>query len=253
MAFIKNAGDSILGVHYRFPRLVKPYRRKSDRLEKTLNVIAVAEGGESGARTANSMGMQVSADTMLRQIRKAELPTVSTPKILGVDEFSFKRGQRYATILIDLEKHKRVDVLPDRSAESFAQWLKEHPGVEIISRDRGQIYADGGRQGAPNAIHVADRFHLVENIREAIERTFSSNYKEIKETAKAFATQTTAKTCDILTPELESLSKQDLSNQKPSIETEGRENATSQKQVLAIEPLELTEKKLKTPRKGNSN
>jgi transposase len=170
--------------------VVKPYRRKTARMEEALNVIAHAEGGESGARTANSLGMKVSPDTMLRQIRRTASPEVSTPKVLGVDEFSFKRGRIFGTILIDLENHKRVDVLRERSAESFAKWLKEHPEVEIISRDRGQIYADGGRQGAPNAIQVADRFHLVENVREAIERSLSSNYQGLKTTVATIAAET---------------------------------------------------------------
>ena len=223
--------------------LVKPYRRKTARMEEALNVIAVAEGGESGARTANSLGMKVSPDTMLRQIRRRASPKVSTPKVLGVDDFSFKRGQRFGTILIDLEKHKRVDVLPDRSAESFAKWLKEHPGVEIISRDRGQIYADGARQGAPNAIAVADQFHLVENVREAIERMLSSNYKELKVTALSIVDETEQKLTKA--PKLEI---DNYVDEKEFGESVTKENTIDIEQTNKTSSIEVTEKKPQTIR-----
>ena len=190
----------------RLPAVVQPYRRRTVRMEKALQKIAYAEGGESGARTASSLGMPISPDTMLRQIRRAAASTGATPRVLGIDEFSFRRGQRYGTILIDLEKHQRVDVLPDRNAESVANWLQAHPGVEIISRDRGQIYADGGRQGAPNAEHVADRFHLVENVRDAIERLLNSHHKQLKAAAEAIAAQTAPQTAPTH-PALETVSE----------------------------------------------
>lgn len=229
--------------------LVKPYRRKTARMEEALNVIAVAEGGESGARTANSLGMKVSADTMLRQIRRRASSEASTPKVLGVDEFSFKKGQRFGTILIDLEKHKRVDLLPDRSAESFAKWLKKHPGVEIISRDRGQIYADGGRQGAPKAIQVADRFHLVENVREAIERMLSSHYKELKVTALSIVDATELNKTKA--PELKInnyVGEQEFGNSVI------KENTIDIEQTNKASSVEVTEKKsLKALEKGKSS
>lgn len=230
----------------RFPKLVKPYKRKTDRMEKTLSVIAHAEGGESGARTANSMAMKVSPDTMLRQIRRVIIPKTATPKVLGVDEFSFKKGQRYGTILIDLEKHQRVDVLPDRSAESFAQWLKDHPGVEIISRDRGQIYADGARQGAPNAIHVADRFHLVQNVREAVERTLSSHYKELKVTAEAIVAQTELNNAK--TPEFETDNKV---VEKQTDQNATRENDIDVEQINKVSLVEITEVKVTEQKSQN--
>lgn len=218
--------------------LVKPYRRKTERMEEALNVIAKAEAGESGARTANSLGMKVSPDTMLRQIRRTKPAIVTTPRVLGVDEFSFKRGQKYGTILIDLEKRKRVDVLEDRSAESFAKWLKEHPGVEIISRDRGQIYADGARQGAPNAIQVADRFHLVENVREAVERTLSSHYQELKVTGAKVSAVTEQNQAKALEITIES-----NITEKQTDKSVTKENAIDIEQINTAYSAEVTEKK----------
>ena len=111
--------------------------------------------------------MPVNSDTLIRFIRKAPEPEVKTPRVLGVDEWSQRKGHSYGTILVDLEAHRPVDLLPDKSAESFAKWLREHPGVEIISRDRGKEYIKGATEGASEAIQVADRYHLLTNLRDA--------------------------------------------------------------------------------------
>ena len=116
--------------------------------------------------------MPVSADTLVRRAKKKAL-ALPTPRVLGVDDFAFRRGHTYGTILVNLETHQPVDLLEDRSAETFAEWLRHHPGVEIMSRDRSKDYQRGATDGAPTAQQVIDRWHLLKNLREAIERFLS--------------------------------------------------------------------------------
>ena len=159
----------------RLPGLVERSARRTCRLMELLQLIGSALGGEAGARLAVGLGLGVSPDRLLQQLRQAPTPARSTPRVLGVDDFAFRRGQRYGTLLVDLERRCPVDLLADREATTLARWLKERPGVEIVTRDRSGEYAKGITEGAPQAIQVTDRFHLLANMRELLERVVARN------------------------------------------------------------------------------
>ena len=168
----------------RLPSVVAPYARRTTRLTDVFTLIGFALGGEAGKRLVDGMGLTTSPDTLLRLIHRAQETAHATPRVLGVDDFSFHRRISFGTILIDLEKRVPVDLLPDREAETFAKWLLEHPGVEIISRDRGGDYARGGKQGAPNAKQVADRWHLLKNLSETIQSFLLRKQPQLKAAAQ---------------------------------------------------------------------
>jgi transposase len=156
----------------RLDGVAEAHARRTLRQREALERIALALGGEAGARLASRLGLATSPDTLLRCIRAAPEPQSFPPRVLGVDDWAWKKRYRYGTILVDLERRRVMDLLQDSSSGSLAHWLERHPGVEVISRDRGGEYAEGARRGAPNAVQVADRFHLLKNLSEVGEKIF---------------------------------------------------------------------------------
>jgi transposase len=154
----------------RLPELVAPWARRTRQLAEVLGILAFALGGEAGARVVARLGMAVSAATLLRLVRCTQLRLQPAPRVLGVDDWAFRKDHHYGTILVDLEQRRVVELLAERKAEPLIDWLQAHPGVEVVSRDRAPAYAEAARKGAPEAVQVADRWHLLQNLVEALER-----------------------------------------------------------------------------------
>jgi len=164
------------------PQVSPRYSRQTSRLAETIRLIGYVLGGEAGARLSARLGMQTSPDTVLRKLKAGPIISTHGTRAVGIDDWAWRKGQRYGTILVDLETHAPIDLLPDRCADSVAAWFQAHPGAEVVSRDRAGLYADGVTRGAPQAVQVADRFHLLCNLTSAVQRVL-----EQKRTALAKA------------------------------------------------------------------
>jgi transposase len=168
---------------------IPSYLRQTSRLAEIVRAVGYAAGGLPGARLLARLAIRTSDDTVLRRVKTPVRPTCSDPsnsiEVVGVDDWAWRKGQSYGTILVDLEQHCVVDLLPDRSAESFGAWLQQQPGIRVISRDRGGIYAEGAQLGSPGARQVADRFHLFLNLSRAIERALEERRHQLLLTVPA--------------------------------------------------------------------
>ena len=154
----------------RLPDLVRPWARVSNRLLEEVKAIGLSASAEVSERLAPRLGMKVKAPTLLRHLRTIpDLPDVPV-RVLGIDDFSMRRGDCYGTILVNMETHRPLDLLPDRTADAVIPWLQSHPEIEIVNRDRASAYADAVNRALPHATQVADRYHLVQNLREHVQK-----------------------------------------------------------------------------------
>src|SRR6266487_2854355 len=150
----------------RLPDLVQPWARVSNRLREELKAIGLSASAEVSERLAPRLGMKVKAPTLLNYLRTIKDPPKADVTVLGIDDFAMRRGDKYGTILINIETGRPLDVLPDRTAKAVKPWLSTHPEIQVVSRDRASAFADAVSQVLPHATQVADRYHLIQNLRE---------------------------------------------------------------------------------------
>jgi transposase len=169
----------------RCPEVVNPHAQRTKRLTTSIRHFGGEVSSEPAARLLSRLGILVSSATLLRLVKRTPEESLSVPEALGVDDFAFRRGHSYGTLLVDLTSHRPVDVLPDRTADTLSRWLRTHPGVHYLSRDRSAEYARGASEGAPLAQQVVDRWHLMKNLREALQRMLGRVHETLKQRQQA--------------------------------------------------------------------
>ena len=164
----------------RVPELLEPWARRTRRLASAQARVGVALGGQAGARLLPHLGMPASGATLLRMVRRLPLPVAPPPRVVAVDDWALRRGQTYGTIVVDLERHRVVDLLPDRQAETVSTWLRAQPTLEVVARDRSTEYARGITMALPRAVQVADRWHLLHNVRQMLHRWLQGMHAQLR-------------------------------------------------------------------------
>lgn len=164
--------------------VAEPFARRSSRLAGLQRHLGLALGGEAGSRMATRLSIQASPDTMIRLVCAAEVTPSPSPRVVGIDEWAWRKRRSYGTAMVDLERNKVVDLLPDREEDSVARWLRDHPGIEVVARDRAEVYGEGARRGAPGAIHVADRWHLLKNLSTALQGEVGRYHAALRQAAR---------------------------------------------------------------------
>ena len=154
----------------RFPVLVAPSARRSRRFTDRCRTLALATNAQTTVQLAADLGLAISGSTILRLMRQSPLRSPLAPRVIGVDDWAMRKRKTYGTIIVDLERHHVLDLLPDRTAATLATWLVAHPSIAIVARDRSEVYAAGITAGAPQAIQIADRWHLLRNWADLLER-----------------------------------------------------------------------------------
>lgn len=164
-----------------YPELVERRRQRTQRLITNLTQIGLALGGQAGTKLAGKLSMPASGSTLLRLLHQLQPPAIEQPRVIGIDDWAFAKGRRYGTLIIDHERGKALALLPDREGETVKQWLAKHPTIEIVTRDRSGDYREAITQALPHAVQIADRWHLLKNLGEAVQRHLSRHYPTVRQ------------------------------------------------------------------------
>jgi transposase len=167
----------------RLTPFVEPWGRVTRRLYQIVQIMGLATGGRLGVRVTDRLRIETTRQTILRRIMALPPEPVGPVTQMGIDDFSFRRGRKFGTLVVDLQTHKVLDVLPDRTTDTSAAWMTTHPEIELVSQDRGGDYAAAARKAVPAATQCADRFHIYKNLTEAVERTLALCRTEIRKGA----------------------------------------------------------------------
>src|SRR5688572_2707840 len=161
--------------------LAERRRQRTQRLISNLTQIGLALGGQAGTKLADKLGMTASGSTLLRLLHHLQPPVIEPPRVIGIDDWAFRKGRSYGTLIIDHERGKAIDVLPERDSETVRQWLAKHSTIEIVTRDRSGEYREAITQALPNAVQIADRWHLLKNLGETVQRHLSRHYQVVRQ------------------------------------------------------------------------
>jgi transposase len=172
----------------RLPTLCYPHAQRTKQLQEALCQLGLRVGGQAGTDAASELGISGSRDTILRLVHQSEQPALQEPQVIGLDDWAWKRRQRYGTLICDLERGLPIDLLPDRTVETVSAWLKEHPSIDTVSRDGSSEYASAIKKGAPQARQVSDRWHLVKNLAACVSVQLTQSLTELRRTEAAVVT-----------------------------------------------------------------
>jgi transposase len=181
--------------------LTQPYAQRTVALNTALQTIGLALGGQAGARLGAKLGMLGSPATILRRVRASTPAPAPAPHVVGIDDWAICKGQRYGSIIVDLERHRPIALLPEHATAPIAEWFAEHPSVEIVARDRASLYPEALASGAPQAQQVADRWHLTQNIGTALQELLRRRTSSLRAVAQQLTAQRTPPSDEVATPE----------------------------------------------------
>jgi len=175
---------------------LRPYAQRTHALNASLQTLGLALGGEAGASLGTKLGLVASADTILRRVHAMPPPTPPPPRVVGIDEWAIRKGRRYGSIIVDLERQCPIALLPEHTPEAITIWFADHPTIKIIARDRASIYTEALAKGAPDAEQVADRWHLTQNLGTALQNLLAKHTKTLRTVATALTAAKTPTTAE---------------------------------------------------------